>query len=265
MAYDWPRMPNFFARPAGRPVAAILFATALIGAASPALAQDNPPAPATPVREQISTDLQQDRLDVKGVIGDSLRLLLIEHGLRITFSEKTRRELSGPFWHDYVESVRVPGQWGDGDGWFVNYVGHPIHGAAAGFIFIHNDPKSRREAFGLSQRYWSTRWRPVAFAALYSLQFEIGPLSEASIGNVGMNPRTTGWVDYVVTPVGAMGILVAEDALDRYFVRWVEERVYNQFIRGSLRILCGPSQMMSNIAMGRLPWHRDTRSIRQRY
>jgi hypothetical protein len=258
-------MPSFFARLAGRPVAAIVLATAVIGAASPVLAQDNTPAPPTPVREQISADLKQDRLDVKGVIGDSLRLLLIEHGLRITFSEKTRRELSGPFWHDYVESVRVPGQWDDGDGWFVNYVGHPIHGAAAGFLFIHNDPKSRREAFGLSQRYWSTRWRPVAFAALYSLQFEIGPVSEASIGNVGMNPRTTGWVDYIVTPAGAMGILVAEDALDRYFVRWVEERVYNQFIRGSLRILCGPSQMMSNIAMGRLPWHRDTRSIRQRY
>jgi hypothetical protein len=258
-------MPRFFARAAGQPAAVAVFATAVIGAASPAQAQDSSPAPVTPVREQISADLKQDRLDVKGVIGDSLRLLLIEHGLRVTFSEKTRRELSGPFWQDYVQSVRVPGQWHDGDGWFVNYVGHPIHGAAAGFIFIHNDPKSRREEFGLSQRYWSTRWRPVAFAAVYSLQFEIGPVSEASIGNVGMNPRTTGWVDYVVTPVGAMGILVAEDALDRYFVKWVEERTYNQLLRASLRLLCGPSQMMSNIAMGKLPWHRDTRSIRQRY
>jgi hypothetical protein len=257
-------MPGSGVRPVRRPAVATWFATASIGFASPALAQD-PSSQPTPVREQIALDLAQDKLDVKGVIGDSLRLLLLEHGLRVTFSEKTRRELSGPFWHDYVKSVRVPGQWHDGDGWFVNYVGHPIHGAAAGFVFIHNDPKSRREEFGLSQRYWNTRWRPVAFAALYSLQFEIGPLSEASIGNVGMNPRTTGWVDYVVTPVGAMGILVAEDALDHYFVKWVEERTYNQFIRASLRLLCGPSQMMSNIAMGRLPWHRDTRSIRQRY
>ena len=258
-------MTSAVARAAGRNAAVALLGTVLVSDAAPALAQESSPAPATPIREQITSDLQQDRLDVKGVIGDSLRLLLMEHALRITFSEKTRRELSGPFWHDYVDSVRVPGQWSDGDGWFVNYVGHPIHGAAAGFVFIHNDPKSRREAFGLSQRYWSTRWRPVAFAALYSLQFEVGPLSEASIGNVGMNPRTTGWVDYIVTPIGAMGILVAEDALDRYFVKWVEERTYNQFLRVSLRLLCGPSQMMSNIAMGRLPWHRDTRSVRQRY
>lgn len=258
-------MPSFFARPASRPVVATVLAAAFLIGAAPALAQESSPASPTAVREQITADLQQDRLDVKGVIGDSLRLLLMEHALRITFSEKTRRELSGPFWNDYLTSVRVPRQWNDGDGWFVNYVGHPIHGAAAGFIFIHNDPKSRREAFGLSQRYWSTRWRPVAFAALYSLQFEIGPLSEASIGNVGMNPRTTGWVDYVVTPIGAMGILVAEDALDRYFVKWVEERTYNQVLRVSLRLLCGPSQMMSNIAMGKLPWHRDTRSVRHRY
>ena len=244
---------------------AILAAVLVFGAASPALAQGEDPPVVAGVRDQISTGLTQDRLDVKGVIGDSLRLLLMEHGLRVTFSEKTRRELAGPFFHDYIASVRMPRQWDDGDGWFVNYIGHPIHGAAAGFIFIHNDPKSRREEFGLSQKYWSTRWRPTAFAAIYSLQFEVGLLSEASIGNVGMNPGTTGWSDYVVTPLGAMGILVAEDALDRYFVKWVEERVYNQPLRVSLRLLCGPSQMMANIAMGRLPWHRDTRSVRQRY
>jgi hypothetical protein len=264
MFYDGPRMPSMFVRAACRRVAALVAAAAAVGIALPAFAQDEPPV-VTGIRDQIAAGLQDDRLDVKGVIGDSLRLLLIEHGLRVMFQEKTRRELVGPFWQDYVKSVRVPRQWHDGDGWFVNYVGHPIHGAAAGFIFIHNDPKSRREEFGLSQRYWSTRWRPVAFAAIYSLQFEIGPLSEASIGNVGMNPATTGWVDYVVTPVGAMGFLVAEDALDRYFVKWVEERVYSQVLRASLRLLCGPSHMMANLAMGKLPWHRDTRSIRQRY
>lgn len=232
--------------------------------ARPAFAQDAAMTLPT-LHEQIAAGLGADRLDVKGVVGDSMRLLLLEHGFRLVFQPHVRQQLEGPFWGDYVKSVRVPGQWDDGDGWFVNYVGHPIHGAAAGFVFIHNNPKSRRASFGLNRQYWTTRWRPVAFAAVYSLQFEIGPISEASIGNVGMRPETTGWVDYVVTPVGAMGLMVAEDALDRYFVRWVEERTYNQFVRASLRLLCGPSQMMANIAMGRVPWHRDTRSIRQRY
>lgn len=45
------------------------------------------------------------------------------------------------------------------------------------------------------------------------VQFEFGPFSEASIGNVGLRPNTTGWVDHVVTPAGALGIMIAEDAL----------------------------------------------------
>src|SRR3989337_1915655 len=36
--------------------------------------------------------------DVLGAIADSLKLLLIEHGSRITLQEKTRRELGGNFW-----------------------------------------------------------------------------------------------------------------------------------------------------------------------
>src|SRR4051812_44339446 len=154
--------------------------------------------------------------DIKGAIVDSLKLLGLEHAARITFQEKTRRMLGGSFWTDYRNSVRWPKQWQDTDGWLVNYIGHPIHGAAAGYIWIAHDPHSTRDEFGSSAGYWATRWRSVAWSAAYSLQFEVGPLSEASIGNVGLDPTTTGWVDYVVTPVGGFGILVAEDALDRF-------------------------------------------------
>ena len=31
--------------------------------------------------------------------------------------------------------------------------------------------------------------KAMAFSASYSVQFEVGPLSEASIGNVGMDPK----------------------------------------------------------------------------
>jgi hypothetical protein len=71
-----------------------------------------------------------------------------------------------------------------------------------------------------SRRYWASRGRASLWVATYSLQFEFGPLSEASIGNVGLRPETTGWVDHVVTPVGAFGLVVAEDALDRFLVKW---------------------------------------------
>ena len=54
----------------------------------------------------------RDRTDVMGAIGDSMKLLLIEHGTRIAFQEKTRRELGGPFWSDYQASVRRPAHGG---------------------------------------------------------------------------------------------------------------------------------------------------------
>ena len=201
------------------------------------------------------------RTDVLAAIGDSFKLLAIEHVIRISFQEKTRNELAGAFFSDYRRSVRVPTQWEDTDAWYVNYVGHPIHGAAAGYNWLDHGPDGA-VPFGRSPRYWSAKGRATAWAAAYSLQFEIGPLSEASIGNVGMRPETTGWVDHVVTPVGALGLMVAEDALDRYFVEWVEARVRNRVLSASLRIIFNPARTLSNGASGRAPWHRDGRPLR---
>lgn len=201
----------------------------------------------------------RDGVNVLGVVTDSLKLLMIEHGTRIAFQEKTRRELGGNFWRDYRKSVRVPGQWGDTDAWWVNYIGHPVHGAAAGYIWLDHDPNAPSGGFG--RGYWTSRASAMAWAASYSLQFEVGPLSEASIGNVGMRPETTGWVDHIVTPTGAFGLLVAEDALDRYVVRFVEGRVRNSFARGALRVALNPGRALANASGGRMPWYRADRSL----
>jgi hypothetical protein len=99
---------------------------------------------------------------------------------------------------------------------------------------------------------------------VYSLQFEIGPLSEASIGNVGMRSETTGWVDYVITPIGAYGLMVAEDFLDRYLVQWSERGVKNPFLRMLIRMAANPGRTLSNSAGGRAPWYREGRPILSR-
>jgi hypothetical protein len=203
---------------------------------------------------------QEERTDLRAVIVDSLKLLLIEHGTRVAFQEKTRRELGGNFWQDYRRSVRIPKQWGDTDAWWVNYIGHPIHGAAAGYIWLDHEPHAPAE-WTATSNYWSSRARAMAWAAVYSLQFEIGPFSEASIGNVGLRPETTGWVDHVITPVGAFGLIVAEDALDRYFVRWFESRVQNRFARALVRLVSNPGRALSNTSSGRPPWYRAGRPI----
>jgi len=225
-------------------------------------ADDDPPANAQSGRvAPTRTRSMEPSADVKAALVDSLKLLGIEHAARITFEEKTRRALQGDFWADYKRSVRWPGQWEDTDSWLVNYVGHPLHGAAAGYIWLDHDPSSNREQFGLNPAYWASRWRSVAWSAAYSVQFEIGPLSEASIGNVGMNPKTTGWVDYVVTPAGGLAILVAEDALDRFLVRWVEAHTRNSFYRASIRMLFGPARALANAASSKAPWERNGRPL----
>jgi hypothetical protein len=82
-------------------------------------------------------------------------------------------------------------------------------------VWLEHDPKAPSRSSSTT-RYWASRGRAAAFAAAYSLQFEVGPISEASIGNVGLRSDTTGWVDYVVTPTGAFGLVIAEDALDKF-------------------------------------------------
>jgi hypothetical protein len=208
----------------------------------------------------IGSQDDEEGTDVLGAFGDSFKLLLIEHAWRVAFQEKTRAELGGKFWLDYHRSVRMPQQWGDTDAGWVNYLGHPIHGAAAGYIWLDHDPSAPYE-ISMSRRYWTSRARAMAFSAVYSLQFEIGPLSEASIGNVGMRSETTGWVDHVITPVGALSLIVVEDALDHYVVKWTEERIKNRWARMLIRLAANPGRTLSNSASGRPPWHRDGRPI----
>jgi hypothetical protein len=231
---------------------ACMTAVVVVATTVPVLGQE---LPATPAFVE-----DEEGADVIGVFVDSLKLLMIEHSFRIAFQEKTRRELTGPFFGDYRRSVHIPRQWEDTHGWAVNYIGHPIHGAAAGYIWIDHDRGAPVE-FRSSRSYWVTRGRAAAWVAAYSLQFEYGPLSEASIGNVGLNPVTNGWVDHVVTPIGAFGLIVAEDALDRYVAKWAEARMRNPFLRAGLRLALNPGRTLSNTASGRFPWHRDGRSL----
>ena len=191
----------------------------------------------------------------------SLVLLAIEHGTRLALDSKTRNELSGPFFRDYIDSVHIPRDWDDGDSVAVNYVGHPIHGAAAGYLYRDAAGVRGSGRFGLSRSYWATMAKSTAFIGVYSVQFEVGPLSEASIGNVGRHPATRGWVDHVVTPVMGFGLMAAEDALDRYFVMWFEGHFDNRAARATIRTLFNPARLMANLAQGRSPWYRPDRPL----
>lgn len=118
-----------------QPVRLRMLATAIIACAviftvpTRTHAQDSSPSQVAP--SQDPSELAPAPSTWKGAIADSLRLLLLEHTTRVAFQHKTRRELDGPFFGDYVRSLKIPDTWGDGDSWAINYVGHPIHGAAS--------------------------------------------------------------------------------------------------------------------------------------
>ena len=237
-------------------VATTLAVAAMLSSPAPSSAQDGThEEPSTVSRS--SSDASA-RSDWKGALSGSIRLLFIEHTTRILFQEKTRRELGGPFFPDYARSLHVPDTWGDGNHWAVNYIGHPIHGAAAGYIWLDHEPGSHDPSLGFSKAYWASRARASAWAAAYSLQFEVGPLSEASIGNVGMHPGTTGWVDHVMTPLGAFGFMVAEDLIQRHVVTRIESWTDNRVVRAVSRTFLTPSRTLSYAAQGRMPWTGGT-------
>ena len=188
--------------------------------------------------------------------------MAFQHAFRVAAQPKTRAELGGPFWKGYGQSIKGIRGWRDGDPMFTNYVAHPLMGSVASYMYVENDRRSPPE-FENSKRYWSSRLRATGFSAAYSTAFEIGPISEASIGNVGLHPGTNGAVDFVMTPVGGLGWTVAEDVLDKHVIQPFERGVNNRWLAGALRCVLNPARSAVQISRLQPPWRRDGRPLTQ--
>ena len=184
----------------------------------------------------------------------------IEHSFRL-IQAKTRREFRGKFFEDYGRSVKNIHGWGDGDSPFTNYVAHPMQGGVAAFIQIQNDPAGIGQEFGRGGAYWRSRLKSMAWSAAYSTQFEIGPISEATIGNVGKQRGTSGYTDFVVTPIGGLGMAILEDAVDRFIVGRFESHRPGLGWQRFLRVALNPQRSLANVLRLKWPWHRDTRQL----
>jgi hypothetical protein len=193
----------------------------------------------------------------KGALQQSSLLLALQHGYALT-QVKTRRELRGPFFRDYFDSLGNLRGWADGGRFFTNYVAHPLQGAATGFIQIQNDPDGARREFSGDRAYWRSRLKALGWSALNSTQFELGPVSQASIGNVGKARKLT-YVDLVITPTVGTAMLVGEDFLDRHVVRRLERGSDSLLLRVAARMLLNPARSCANVLRFKKPWHRDTR------
>jgi hypothetical protein len=197
----------------------------------------------------------------KGVYSDSGRFLTFQHFYRVAFQSKTQSYLGGPFFSDYAASARGLKGWEDGDNTFTNYILHPLQGAVSGFILIQNSPLGEQLEFGTSRQYWRSRLKALGFSALYGVQFELGPLSEASIGNVGMAAGTMGFVDLVITPIGGFGWILAEDALDRFVIKKIEQKWQRAGLIRFVRVALNPARSFANVLRFRLPWYRRGREL----
>lgn len=204
----------------------------------------------------------------KDVLMQSVSFTTTMNLFRLATEPSTRRDLRGPFWKDYFNSVKSVRGWRDGDEFLVNYIGHPMEGAVSGAILIHNDPKGNQLRFGRDKKYWVSRLKALGWATVISTQFELGPFGEASIGNVGMTPseksrHPAAYVDLVVTPLAGTAWLVGEDMLDRFLIRRVERRTTNRLVRAIFRSLFNPSRSFANSMRGHWWWHRDDRPLKE--
>ena len=204
------------------------------------------------------------------VLGESFLFLSAQHGGNIFMDRDTRLNLThGPFWGDYVYCVEHYrySRWKDDDPFGVDYVGHPMMGAMTNSIYEQNDPKQRALMFENTRRYWMGRLRATAYSAVYSAQWKVGPLSEASIGNTGIGYYTrasdglvtneTGMQDFFVTPIGGLAWNVGEDVIDRYLFRRVQHAHPRNKPLLIVASLMTPLKSAANLTRFRAFYYRD--------
>ena len=112
-----------------------------------------------------------------------------------------------------------------------------------------------------SSECWGSRSRAFAWATAYSIQFEFGPLSEALHRTWGCGRKQRAGLITVVTPAGALGFMVMEDALDRHLMTRIESWTDNRFVLILPRVMLNPSRNLSNTGQRRMPWARDGRPL----
>jgi hypothetical protein len=203
--------------------------------------------------------------------------LAMEHTVRILKEPKTRDQLSGPFLHGWINTVSMYrfDRWDDDDKFVTSYLGHPTQGAIVAAIFWQNNDHVRFSDQDFhSAAYRKALLQAFAFVTVDAVQWKLGPLSEASIGHVGLpaqwwdrdckalnipcEPRT-GLNDLVLNEVGGTAMTIGFQWLDKHLQKRIEKRVQNRALIDTTRMLTNPPQSVANIVRFRAPWFRDNR------
>ena len=208
-----------------------------------------------------SAAARKGNVDWLGLLSQQTRVDAIMHALRLRQSKFHVPVYHSPFFKGYAEALRgyftTPLRWSDGDDFLTNDIGHPIMGAVFSYTYTDFDRRCQTMIFGEGE-YWSCVRRGTIYASLASVNWEWNPLmSESSLGHIGKfhscaNGKCKGecgWTDFVMTPVGGMGIRIAGDyararlwpTLDRRLSGSTLGRVINV----TVKILTAPSHVLN--------------------
>ena len=190
--------------------------------------------------------------------GESLLATGIYHTFNIWTEAGTRDALNGPWFNDWMRSVGELRGWSDSDEFMAPYASHPIEGSIFGYILRQNDPKYKDVQWGDGRDYFISLLRSMGYAAVWHTQWKIGPISEASIGNVMLH-ASPGFITLVDTPTLGAVTMIAEDAADRYVIMGLENRTANRALMVMARCFLNPGRSFANVMAFKRPWTRDTR------
>jgi hypothetical protein len=223
---------------------------------------DLPPRPADFAEIRVNPRERKSRSEGRfrwrPALGESLLYTGIMHTFDLASQPGTRDTLNGHWFQHYQQSLASLRGWSDGDTFMAPYVGHPIEGSIFGYIQRQNDPKYHLVQWGDGREYWISMLRSMAYSAIWHTQWKIGPISEASIGNVMLH-ASPGFITLVDTPTLGFCTVLAEDTADRYLIMGLENRTSNRAIIILARSFLNPGRTFANMMAFRAPWVRDTR------
>jgi hypothetical protein len=198
----------------------------------------------------------------------------VEHGFRVATQTKTRRELGGPFFADWAGVITNTqwNRWGDGDKFITSYGFHPAQGSVSAWIYRQNDTNARDlEQDFHNPAYCRTLAKAFVVAEVAAVLWKIGPISEATIGHVGLYPSVnkyglatrpgnrSGLDDYVMDAAGGIPLMIGEDWLDKHVARRYERRDPNLVLIEIVRMATSPTRSFANVMAFRAPWYRERR------
>ena len=242
-------------------IAKLAVVVGLIIGTADCFGQNSDPRPAPSSTFQPATQIPAERFHWKAALLQSGFFLGVMHGINA-------RQYAGPhnnFFARYADSVSDYrwNVWFDGNSGVTNNLGHPLMGAVAGSIELQNDPGGRALQLSKDRRYWTSRLRTLAWAAAFSTQWEIGPVSESSLGNYGKSywirdgrrVNGTGLSDMFMTPLGGFGIVLGEDAVDKWMLPHADCTMTRK--RKLSWAMLTPARSAANLLRFEAPWYRE--------